>query len=176
MFTMSSSTDQNEMTMEEILTSIRKYVGEGQQKNHDVVVNTDPIPSSVKSNLSSRETKVFQLTDDLEIDQTTFFEQANPLPAALPPTEVSPTKQNSKTPSPFSDLTEAMRHPKSFTDTMPKPSKAEHQEKIPNYDHSLSEFLTHISRPIIEQWCQTNLKLIVTDLVQKEIDKMREDG
>ena len=138
---MSSTVNKKDMSMDDILASIRSYVSEGQN-----------LPKSEVASTASN--NVIQLTDEvIAIDSISM-----PL-SSLPPIQNNNVQNyhestNSTQDNPFNRLKGEISA--STTPIL-----------------SADDLLNQLASPLIKSWLDQNLRKIVEEIVQKEIDKSR---
>ena len=177
----SKNEDGTEMSMEEILASIRRYV------------NAPPAVSS--TNFEKRQeyhapvspviTPALQLSEKQEINQDSavkpFIDDPVILTNPLPTPSINP--QN-KVKSPIVTATEVVEEsPALQTPVLDEaPFKKLQEEIISSTEHdvaanALESFMVSLAKPMINKWLDKNLeemvKKIATELVMQEIAKMR---
>lgn len=153
--TMSSGANKQDMSMDDILASIRSYVSEGQNL---------PKSEAKASNINN----VIQLTDEvIPIDtvsiQPTIVsstvldkvqEQINN--SLYPEPKVAPDLFDSLRTNPFIRLEDEIKTSVPLATTI-----------------SADDLLNQLATPLIKSWLDQNLRKIVEEIVQKEIDRMR---
>lgn len=152
---MSSGANKQDMSMDDILASIRSYVSEGQNL---------PKSEAKASNINN----VIQLTDEvIPIDtvsiQPTIVsstvldkvqEQINN--SLYPEPKVAPDLFDSLRTNPFIRLEDEIKTSVPLATTI-----------------SADDLLNQLATPLIKSWLDQNLRKIVEEIVQKEIDRMR---
>jgi cell pole-organizing protein PopZ len=187
---MTVSDDQDEMSMEEILASIRKYVGEGQGKTSSTGPknNNMDLPEKKKnSDLNSPKTeekKIFHLGN---IDELSTQKNSNK-ESKLNSAPINPTHNSYHQSSPFDALEEFVSVKKKIQDDFyhsPAPKKdAQKQEPYqvqeflisiiqPAIDAWCEKNMHHLSKSIIHEWCDKNIRKIAEDMIKTEIDKIK---
>lgn len=160
-----------EMSMEDILSSIRKYVSEEDEKknsNSDTdshAENTiygndlDSVIKLQESNIVSPETESNISVKEKEEPVVTYEEKST----------LSENVVNSPAPSrknPFGQLADALNsYSKSKSSSKP-------QEKS---SPTIDELFTSIAEKVIEKWVNENLNNIVEKIVVREIEKMKSE-
>ncbi len=158
---MSSSTNKQDMSMDDILASIRSYVSEGQDL---------PKSEAIQSPLFSNKNNVIQLTDEIIPIETISLQPINTPFNSATPTQVSGQMKNPMYPDP-----KVAPNPlDSFQDSPFDKLESEIRSSTnsgPNI--STDDLLNQLASPLIKSWLDKNLRKIVEDAVQKEIDRMR---
>ena len=154
---MSSGASKQDMSMDDILASIRSYVSEGQNL---------PKSEAKLSNVSN----VIQLTDEVIPIETVSIQPATVASTVLqqvkeqinnpmyPTAKVAPNPFDSLQANPFNRLESEI---KSSVVSDPTPTL------------STEDLLGQLASPLIKSWLDQNLRKIVEETVQKEIDRMR---
>jgi len=156
---MSASANKQDMSMDDILASIRSYVSEGQN-----------LPKSAAATTSSNASNVIQLTDEvipidtvsmpLTVESSNQFsanqnmaEQKNPM---YPEPRVAPNPFAQGQSNPFNRLANEIN-----ASVVSAPAL------------SSDDLLNQLATPLIKSWLDQNLRKIVEEIVQKEIDRMK---
>ncbi len=177
--------DDEDMSMEEILASIRKYVSEETAvKDSDQFQDTAKVMSSpYRSEADVRvQRRIVEETESVFAPSNTFEESALFKDATLPPKaeEFAVTKETLKskpvmeelltqddlptaTINPFAKLAEASK-PK-------EPLKTSGQE-LKAGAVTLDQLIGDLARPMIQQWLDQHMTVIVEKMVAQEIAKM----
>ena len=161
---MSSATSKQDMSMDDILASIRSYVSEGQ-----VFPKSDTSPLSPEK--KSYAAEVIQLTDEIIPIETISLVATQYSPAPMTPVEKSVTEKNPMYPNP-----QPARNPfqASTSDNPFNRLQNEIVASIPAPSTlSSDELLNQLASPLIKNWLDQNLRKIVEGLVEKEIERMR---
>ncbi len=152
---MSTSANKQDMSMDDILASIRSYVSEGQN-----------LPKSDVVHQPSNTNNVIQLTDEVIPIETVSLQP-------LSNTPVSPVQTNIKNPI----YPEPNVAPSPFTTKQSNPFNRLQNEinssVISPPTISADELLNQLASPLIKSWLDQNLRKIVEEIVQKEIDIMK---
>jgi cell pole-organizing protein PopZ len=139
--------DDKEMSIEEILSSIRKYVSDVEETGQQAMSSSQ---EEIVVKERSEDTEFIKLDKSQIIEnetEETNYSKENP----------SDLTRQSKT-GVFDKLTEALK-------TYGKP-------KQPQYDHEVYQFF----KLIIKEWLDKNLPQIAEELVMREIEKLRSYG
>ena len=147
-----SQSDTSEMSMEDILASIRKYVGEESSSpvKQDVVLN---------GNTTQSVTSPIVLTEELKTD---------PIATTIQTDSSAPSFSF----SPFERLEAAIQEQV----TRPVPPQLETVIAPTTrsvQDLPVTEFLEGIAKKMIEEWIHQHLEKLVTRFVQDEIDRLK---
>lgn len=147
-----SSTAKQDMSMDEILASIRSYVAEGQNLPKSTADSHDKQNHEI-----SPSAKVIQLTEEIIPIQTVDLQMssANTSPIVLAEKENIKVKSHSFE-NPF--------------DLLQNEIKA---STIAPAHLSVDDLLNQLATPLIKNWIDQNLKKIVETVVEKEIERMR---
>lgn len=151
---MSPSNSKQDMSMDDILASIRSYVAEGQNlpkseaktsNNSNIIQLTEEvIPIET---ISIQPTMVSSVT-------TQISEQANNPMYSEPKVAPNPFKTFKE--NPFIRLEDEIKSSEPASPTI-----------------SADDLLNQLASPLIKSWLDQNLRKIVEEIVQKEIDRMR---
>lgn len=158
---MSSSANKQDMSMDDILASIRSYVSEGQN-----FPKSESTPAQSFSNTNN----VIRLTDEvIPIEMVSI--QPNIAPINSGASSQLKTEMN----NPMYPEPRVATNP--FTPSKANPfSKLEKEISatvIPVPALSADDLLNQLASPLIKSWLDQNLRKIVEEIVQKEIDRMR---
>lgn len=163
---MSSTSSKQEMSMDDILASIRSYVSEGQtcSKNEDAPY----LPSEKKS----YDPEVIQLTDEIIPIETISIQSTSSSFSSLAPAEKTSIDRNIAHPN--SQSSSSFFQSSKSTDN---PFNRLQNEIVANTQTptnlSSDELLSQLAMPLIKNWLDQNLRKIVEDIVEKEIERMR---
>jgi cell pole-organizing protein PopZ len=167
---MSSTSSKQEMSMDDILASIRSYVSEGQtySKNEDVPY----LPSEEKPEKKSYNPEVIQLTDEIIPIETISIQSTSSSFSSLAPAEKTSIDRNIAYPN--SQSSSSFFQSSKSTDN---PFNRLQNEIVANTQTptnlSSDELLSQLAMPLIKNWLDQNLRKIVEDIVEKEIERMR---
>jgi cell pole-organizing protein PopZ len=162
---MSSVTSKQDMSMDDILASIRSYVSEGQTfPKGEASLATEKRPYTPE---------VIQLTDEVLPIETISLAATQPLPSFTPmtPVEKSEVGQNSMHPN-----SQPAQNPFQTPDS-DNPFNRLQSEIVASIPApptlSPDELLNQLATPLIKNWLDQNLRKIVEGIVEKEIERMR---
>ncbi len=174
--------DNKDMSMEDILASIRKYVAEDDinkassesKDDKNVVKNEYDSDQTVikldESQIISEDSKEIPTT----INSDSTYSPTSSNPATY--TEVSslsasvvnvPNSENKRSDNPFNKLATAL---KAYGRPHETPAKSPRKESL-----TIDKFLENIATPLIEKWINDNLNQIVEQAVDREIQKLKTD-
>jgi cell pole-organizing protein PopZ len=167
-----------DMTMEDILASIRRYVSDENKKNDC----PEEENTKIEFDTLGKDEDVIELSSDSLIENHAEVVDLSKREVVSKETEVPLTYSEKSTISrevvdqepmeprqrregrPFEKLTEALKmYGKPKEDTSCK-------RRI----ISIEEFLISVIRPVIEEWIERNMPKIVEESIEKEIQKMKE--
>jgi cell pole-organizing protein PopZ len=159
---MSSSANKQDMSMDDILASIRSYVSEGQN-----FPKSESTPAQSFSNTNN----VIRLTDEvIPIEMVSIQPNIAPVNSSVAPSQLKTEMSNPMYPEP-----RVATNP--FTPSKANPfSKLEKEISatvVPVPALSADDLLNQLASPLIKSWLDQNLRKIVEEIVQKEIDCMR---
>ena len=163
---MSSTSSKQEMSMDDILASIRSYVSEGQtySKNEDAPY----LPSEKKY----YDPEVIQLTDEIIPIETISIQSTSSSFSSLAPAEKTSIDRNIAHPN--SQSSSSFFQSSKSTDN---PFNRLQNEIVANTQTptnlSSDELLSQLAMPLIKNWLDQNLRKIVENIVEKEIERMR---
>lgn len=160
---MSSATTKQDMSMDDILASIRSYVSEGQ-----TLPKSNATFSQEKNSYA---TEVVQLTDEVIPIETISLAATQPSFTPITPVEKPITAQNPTYPNP-----QPAQNPfqTSVSDNPFSRLQSEIVASIPATPKlSPDELLNQLATPLIKNWLDQNLRKIVESIVEKEIERMR---
>ena len=170
---MSSSTGKQDMSMDDILASIRSYVSEGQnfpKSQAEPFLPVDKIPTQESYNPN-----VIQLTDEvIPIDTVTLKNASQPINADSPSEKIQKiaNEENPTYPSP-----KPAPSPFQSESVTPNPFERLQSEIIasvpPPPTLSSDEFLNQLATPLIKNWLNQNLLRIVENIVEKERQRIK---
>jgi cell pole-organizing protein PopZ len=149
-----------EMSMEDILSSIRKYVSEEDEKRESTLSNPEK---------DYREEQVIKLQEENVISNHEPVRKTEPV-FSYPETPAEPAKVAEKPirkSNPFGQLTEALN---SYGKAKPK-----QEAKSDTFAPTINEFFLSVTERIIEKWVKENLQGIVEQIVVREIEKMKSE-
>ncbi len=166
-----SNTPDEEMSMEDILSSIRKYVSEeDERKNTDSIISqhngeehyndTDSVIKLQESNIVSPVENSADIPSEESVisynEKSTLSESVVNAPQLI-------VKKN-----PFGQFADALT---SYGKSKISSKSQDKKESSPTID----QFLTAISGKMIEKWINENLNDIVEKIVIREIEKMKSE-
>jgi cell pole-organizing protein PopZ len=167
---MSSATSKQDMSMEDILASIRSYVAEGQN-----LPKSDAAPflsTEEKPEKNSYDADVIQLTDEVIPVETINLQATSSSFTSLTPVEKTLTQQNSIYANPQPASSPFQSSP-SFDNPFSR-LQNEIKASVPaSTAISSDELLNQLATPLIKNWLDQNLRKIVESIVEKEIERMR---
>ncbi len=161
---MSSATNKQDMSMDDILASIRSYVSEGQtfpkgdasfllpekkSYNAEVIQLTDEVIPIETISLAATQSSFMQMTpvENQMVGQNPMYPNFQPAPNPFQ----TPVSDN-----PFSRLQSEIVASVPVAPTL-----------------SSDELLNQLATPLIKNWLDQNLRKIVEGIVEKEIERMR---
>ncbi len=171
----SNSPSEEEMSMEDILSSIRKYVSEEDEKrntpsssntsetgmdafsNINSTNNMDSVIKLDESNIVSPESTKEVISTPVNTEQPITYEEKSSLSKNVHKEE-KPIKK-----SPFGQLADAL--------TSYGKKSSEQKTNSPTVD----QFFTAIAENVIEKWVNENLHKLVEKIVLREIEKMKSE-
>ncbi|MDO4975478.1 MAG: DUF2497 domain-containing protein [Alphaproteobacteria bacterium] len=171
----SNTPSEEEMSMEDILSSIRKYVSEEDEKKNASVNtpqcieeehynNTDSVIKLQKSNIvSSDSIENSQPIVNVSTEEPLISYNEKSTLSENIVTNSEPTKKN-----PFGQLAEALT---SYGKNKATSKPQEKKESALTID----QFLTRVTEEMIEKWIDKNLNNIVEKIVIREIEKMKSE-
>ena len=167
---MSSASSKQDMSMDDILASIRNYVSEGQtySKNDAApFLSTEEIAEK-----KSYDAEVIQLTDEVLPIETISLQATSSSFASLTPVERSQAERNPMypNPQPAPNLFQNSRKADNPFNRLKNEIVASTQTPT---SLSSDELLSQLATPLIKNWLDQNLRKIVEDIVEKEIERMR---
>lgn len=167
----------DDMSMEDILASIRKYVADDDNKQpEDRIVSEKHTHEDFPKNETVIKLSESQIVDHEKSPQnqseTRLQTNVNESPAtysevsslSMNTMDASPEKLSSKE-SPFNKLANAL-------DTYGK-SKSENNKDSAGSALTVDKFLESLATPIIEKWVENNIPRIVEKAVDREIQKLK---
>lgn len=158
---MSSSANKQDMSMDDILASIRSYVSEGQNL---------PKSEAIKPQPFSNQNNVIQLTDEIIPIETISLQPINVPFDSTASVQVSGAMHNPMYPDPKVAPSPSASFQGSPFDKLESEISSS-AGSGPNI--STDDLLNQLASPLIKSWLDKNLRKIVEDAVQKEIDRMR---
>jgi cell pole-organizing protein PopZ len=159
--------NQEEMSMEDILSSIRKYVSEGDDKSQ--------VDQQQEKEACCSDEKVVELSESYvvhEDDKLPVSKVASVADIPINYEEVSTLSKNvfnekGKMPGPFDQLTNALNaYGKNKSD-------AGKQSKV---GLTVDQLFSSIAEKVIEKWVDENLRSIAEGIVLREIEKIKAEG
>jgi cell pole-organizing protein PopZ len=158
--------ERDEMSIEDILASIRKYVTNG---DNDVSQQQDEQPQQDAASYLNDEVTVVDLEQSQVMNQKTADEESVLLNENVAETNsqviFSESTFNTEAPvNPFGKLTNALK-------SYGHPKKQNKQLECLTID----KFLENLAVPIIETWLNNNLERIVEQKVDENIEKIKND-
>lgn len=170
----SNTPTEEEMSMEDILSSIRKYVSEEDEKrNIDSNVsqhNEEEHYNGTDSVIKLQESNIISSTAASSSESPVNINTEEPLISYEEKSTLSENVVNASEPAvkknPFGQLADALTsYGKNKTSSKPIDKK----ESSPTID----QFLTSITEKMIEKWINENLNDIVEKIVTREIERMK---
>ena len=167
---MSSASSKQDMSMDDILASIRSYVSEGQTYSKN-----DAAPFLSTEEIAEKkayDAEVIQLTDEVIPIETISIQATSSSFSSLTPVERSlaepnPTYSNSQ---PAPNLFQNSKNADNPFNRLQ--SKIVASSQTPT-SLSSDELLSQLATPLIKNWLDQNLRKIVEEIVEKEIERMR---
>ncbi|MDR3031167.1 MAG: DUF2497 domain-containing protein [Holosporales bacterium] len=170
----SFSDKDEEMSMEDILASIRKYVSEedenkksssADQKKELNFSEQGNVIKLEQSHVLNSDNSMKQITDLPPAEEQDFYEEKSDLAEQV----VTPLHNEKKSSSPFSKLTDAI---KSYgkNNTLNKS-----EETVGSSNLTIDQFLSEIASQVIQKWADANLRKVVEEIVMKEIEKIKSE-
>lgn len=168
-----SNTPDEEMSMEDILSSIRKYVSEeDERKNADSSIpqhneeehynDTDSVIKLQEANIVSP-ISVENSSDIPSEESVISYNEKSTLSESVVSAPQPAIKKN-----PFGQLADALT---SYGKSKISSKSQDKKESSPTID----QFLTAISEKMIEKWINENLNDIVEKIIIREIEKMKSE-
>lgn len=168
---MSSVSGKQDMSMDDILASIRSYVSEGQNFSKSELSPTLSVEKNPEKD--SYVEGVIQLTDEVIPIETISLQSTSTSFTPITPvvgtqtTEHNPIYPNPQSaPNPFQSSTGSdnpfSRLQSEIVASVPPPPTL-----------SSDELLNQLATPLIKNWLDQNLRKIVENIVEKEIERMR---
>ncbi len=165
-----SSANKQDMSMDDILASIRSYVSEGQvySKNDDASF----LSTEETTEKKSYDPEVIQLTDEVIPIETISMQSTSPSFSSIKPVEKSSMDRNPMypNPQPAANFFQSIKN----TDN---PFNRLQNEIVANTQTPTSlssdELFSQLATPLIKNWLDQNLQKIVESIVEKEIERMR---
>jgi cell pole-organizing protein PopZ len=167
---MSSASNKQDMSMDDILASIRNYVSEGQTYSKN---DAAPFLSTEKiAEKKSYDAEVIQLTDEVIPIETISLQATSSSFTSLTPVERSQAERNPvyPNPQPAPNLFQNSRKADNPFNRLKNEIVASTQTPT---SLSSDELLSQLATPLIKNWLDQNLRKIVEDIVEKEIERMR---
>lgn len=157
--------DKNEeMSMEDILASIRKYVSEEDEAKREERMTTPKAPTENENVISldeshmSEENKIIELPQQAAEQSQDFYEEKSTLSEQV---VEAPSRK-----SPFGKL----------ADTIKTYNQKAEQTMHQNVSQlTIDKFLSEIAEQVIQRWVDANLRNIVEEIVMKEIEKIKSE-
>ncbi|MCE2716601.1 MAG: DUF2497 domain-containing protein [Pseudomonadota bacterium] len=141
-----SSTAKQDMSMDEILASIRSYVAEGQSLPKETTEDKEDLPNA----------RVIQLTEEVIPIQTIDVQMSSSKVSPVLLTEKEIEVKQESFENPFNRLQSEIKA------STPAPANL-----------SVDDLLNQLATPLIKNWIDQNLKKIVETIVEKEIERIR---
>jgi len=141
-----SSTAKQDMSMDEILASIRSYVAEGQSLPKETTEDKEDLPNA----------RVIQLTEEVIPIQTIDVQMSSSKVSPVLLTEKEIEVKQESFENPFNRLQSEIKA------STPAPGNL-----------SVDDLLNQLATPLIKNWIDQNLKKIVETIVEKEIERIR---
>lgn len=185
---MSNGKSQQDPSMEEILSSIRRIISEDDEASASAEENPDPDAESSGGGAAGEE-DVLELTqmvqdDGSTVDLTQEATEAEPTPepkpepGPAPEVEAPAAKAEPAVPESVEKLI-SEEVASASVDTLSKLARAAEPEPIESSGLKFSEsgrtvddLVVELIRPMLREWLDRNLPTIVERLVQKEIRKL----
>jgi len=141
-----SSTAKQDMSIDEILASIRSYVAEGQSLPKETTEDKEDLPNA----------RVIQLTEEVIPIQTIDVQMSSSKVSPVLLTEKEIEVKQESFENPFNRLQSEIKA------STPAPGNL-----------SVDDLLNQLATPLIKNWIDQNLKKIVETIVEKEIERIR---
>lgn len=164
----------DDMSMEDILASIRKYVAEDDSKQSSEVdaehhvsedfPNSDSVIRLNESQIASSEEEMQENlanNNEKEIYNSETYSEVSTL--SMNTVDTPPPSRE----SPFNKLADALN---TYGKNKPQSKKDTTQETL-----TIDKFLENLATPIIEKWVANNIFKIVEQAVDREIQKLKND-
>lgn len=171
---MAKSTDEADMSMEEILTSIRRYVTSEQP------VSRERLASGKESEASDKNSDIIELTEPLEDIPQRPRRQTQTQPAPVHSTETEPSAYHPP------HLREPLSEPLASHHTVSTSTQAfskladvaQHQSARGEVISSLTldQVIMDVTKPLIKEWIDKHLSALVEGMVAKEIERITRGG
>lgn len=190
---MAISEDKHDMSMEEILSSIRRYVSDGNTaktyENSEAKVKpnvtrlNDEILSTDSSAIKNRDIQDL-LPKDATIEEAIVAK--NNLKAAQPEQDFYPfVKQNNFTDEHNGNTTYQSPHLNSdpisnhneynpFNKLRDEVNSLDNSYNKPSLDLPVKDLLNQMASPLIKSWLDENLRQIVEQIVEREVQKIKQ--
>jgi cell pole-organizing protein PopZ len=165
---MSSATGKQDMSMDEILASIRSYVAEGQNLPKSSARPQQLAEETVEK--KSYETEVIHLTDEVIPIETVNLQMTSSAISPLTPIEKALTDQANSQPA--MNSYQASQNSSSENPFSRLKSEIVASIQAPATP-SADDLLNQLASPLIKSWLDQNLRKLVEEIVEKEIEKMR---
>lgn len=165
---MSSATGKQDMSMDEILASIRSYVAEGQNLPKSSTQPQQLAEEPVEK--KSYETEVIHLTDEVIPIETVNLQMTSS--AILPLTPIEKALTDQANPQPAMNSYQASQNSSSENPFSRLKSEIVASIQAPATP-SADDLLNQLASPLIKSWLDQNLRKLVEEIVEKEIEKMR---
>ncbi len=164
---MSSITGKQDMSMDEILASIRSYVSEGQnlpKSNADSFQSTE-----VTQEKRTYSAEVIHLTDEIVPIETVDLPVVSSTLSPLLPIEKPLAEQNAQYTNAQSATNSCRPSDNPFSRLQSEIVASIQAPANPSVDDLLNQLAT----PLIKNWLDQNLQKLVETIVEKEIERMR---
>ncbi len=169
----SNGNTEEDMSMEDILSSIRKYVSEESDKAKDQSNTDEKMIDEEQGNIinlnashlagSADQAEVPQLNRD---EAETYEERSSLSTSVIDSTEDDTGPRDGKKPGPFAQLTNALN---SYGRKKPEHVKESKQSM------TIDELFTKIAEKTIQEWVEKNMPNLVEEIVSREIEKMKSE-
>lgn len=172
----SNTPSDEEMSMEDILSSIRKYVSEEDEKKNTESSISQPIEEEHYNGVDS----VIKLQESNIVSPTSVVSSENPVNINTKEPVISYEEKSTLSENvvnipeskirknPFGQLADAL------TSYGKNKASSKHQDKKES-SPTIDQFLTSITEKMIEKWINENLNDLVERIVTREIEKMKSE-
>jgi len=160
---MSSATGKQDMSMDEILASIRSYVAEGKNLPKSNIQPQQLAEETVEK--KSYEAEVIHLTDEVIPIEMVNLQMTSSAISPLTPIEKALTDQANTHPA-----MNSYRSSENPFSRLKSEIVASIQAPV---SPSADDLLNQLASPLIKSWLDQNLRKLVEEIVEKEIEKMR---
>ncbi len=160
---MTNMHDKDDMSMDDILKSIRKYVSEEAAQKHEQ--QQVPQQQDVVSPVDEHSTEPIILPAE---NIVTEEEVQNTTPVINDPLVYSETSKVDNKSQPFNKLSEILRIKK-------ESDRKDYVVQQKSSGITLDEFFRKIAVEAVEKWISLHLRNIVEEIVQREIEKIKSE-